>query len=210
MAGVEEWSEIARAADADELRERILTGYKAGKPFTPYVPTVALPPSLDWVLDFGCGIGRNFPYLKSVARRVAGFDLPPMTERCRLLSPDAIDLLSHDWEEISARSFDLVFASLVLQHLETETCRRVLSDFARMAPVTYVLTRLESDFGANVLGLVGEAEAFEVRACVEVEHDPQRHRLAPIAPRSFAEASRSAGDRHHEVLLDSRRWAPEP
>ena len=60
MPGRDEWSDIA-VGDADELRERILTGYKSGKPFTPYVPTIPLPATIESVLDFGCGLGRNFP-----------------------------------------------------------------------------------------------------------------------------------------------------
>jgi len=63
MSGRKEWESIAATNDADELRERIFTGYKTGKPFTPYVPTIALPRHVSSVLDFGCGVGRNFPYL---------------------------------------------------------------------------------------------------------------------------------------------------
>lgn len=201
MVGREEWESIAATSDPDELRERIFTGYKQGKPFTPYVPTIALPGSIDWVLDFGCGVGRNFPYLKSIAREVAGFDLEPMIVRCRSLAPDGIDLLSSDWQGVSRRRFDLVFASLVLQHLETDVCRRYLADFAKMAPAIYLLTRLQSDFGMNVLGLVDKSELFEVRECVEVEHDPANHRLRQIAKRSFADVSRANENLHYEVLL---------
>src|SRR3990170_538113 len=82
-----EWADLAAAASDDDLRERILTGFKEGKPFTPYVPTIALPAPLGSVLDFGCGLGRNFPYLRSVASRVVGYDLPAMIERCRELAP---------------------------------------------------------------------------------------------------------------------------
>src|SRR5262249_27116006 len=166
-----EWESIASQADPDELRERILTGYKGGKPFTPYVPTLELPFPIDWVLDFGCGVGRNFPYLKSIARHVAGFDLEAMIARCRTLATEPIDVLTGTWAELSARRFDLVFADLVLQHVETDASRAYLSDFARMAPVTYLLTRLQSDFGENVLGLVTDAGLFEVEGCAEVEHD---------------------------------------
>jgi hypothetical protein len=67
MAGATEWGTIAASSDADELRDRILTGYKEGKPFTPYVPTLSVPSPLEWVLDFGCGVGRSFPYLKSIS-----------------------------------------------------------------------------------------------------------------------------------------------
>jgi hypothetical protein len=48
-----EWLSIARTADADELRERILAGYKSGKPLTHYVPTVTVPSRIvhEWALN---------------------------------------------------------------------------------------------------------------------------------------------------------------
>ncbi len=204
MPGIDEWISIALTADPEELRERILTGYKAGKPFTPYVPTVELPSAIDWVLDFGCGIGRSFPYLKSTARHIAGFDLQTMIERCRLLAAESVDLLTHEWSEISARRFDLIYAALVLQHLEPATCERYLTDFTRMAPVVYLLTRLQSDFDRNVLELVAEADIFEVQECVEVEHDPERHQLRRLGDRSFSEVARSPHNGHYEVVLRTR------
>src|SRR5918992_1801280 len=102
MAGRDEWLEVA-ASDDDELKERILTGFKTGKPFTPYVPTIALPTGLQSVLDFGCGVGRNFPYLKTIAQRVEGFDLPPMVERCRALATERVDRLASDWTDVRMR-----------------------------------------------------------------------------------------------------------
>ncbi len=153
------------------------------------------------MLDFGCGVGRNFPYLKSIARQVAGFDLEPMIVRCRSLATENVDLLSSDWEDVSRRRFDLVFASLVLQHVETEPCRAYLADFARVSPAIYVITRLQSDFGANVLGLVAESGLFEVQVCAEVEHDPVQHRLRQVAIRSFDDVSRATDNLHYEVLL---------
>jgi SAM-dependent methyltransferase len=107
MAGRDEWADIA-AGDADDLRERILTGYKTGKPFTPYVPTIMLPAPIDSVLDFGCGLGRNFPYLKTIAARVEGYDLPAMVERCRALASEKVDDLSADWKNVRERHYTLV------------------------------------------------------------------------------------------------------
>ncbi len=46
MAGIDDWLSVARADDPDDVRERILTGYRDGKPFTPYVPTLAMPASV--------------------------------------------------------------------------------------------------------------------------------------------------------------------
>ena len=121
MPGLDDWLTAARSADADQLRERILTGFKAGKPFTPYVPTLALPSPLRSVLDFGCGLGRNFPYLASLGASVTGFDLPPMIERCRTLAPTPVERLSDDWAARSGLSFDLIFASLVLPNTSRPT-----------------------------------------------------------------------------------------
>ena len=149
MAGTDEWLTIAQSPSADDIRERILTGYKDGKPFTPYVPTVPLPRDVASVLDFGCGLGRNFPYLATIAQAVTGFDLPPMIERCRAVTTVPVELTS-DWSGLSDRRFDLIFASLVLQHIEPQACAAVLRDFARMTERVYVITRADSDFGMRV------------------------------------------------------------
>jgi SAM-dependent methyltransferase len=202
MSGLEDWLSVARSSDPDDLRERILTGYKEGKPFTPYVPTVELPPSINRVLDFGCGLGRNFPYLRKVAGHVTGFDLPPMIERCRALAGERVDLLCADWTEIRRYRFDLIFASLVLQHIEPEACQSYLKDFARLAPRLYVLTRVETDFGPNMFDLVAESGVFHAEACVRVEHDPRTHQLQVLGGEEF-ENVRRRSDGHYEVLLRS-------
>lgn len=203
MPGRDEWLEIA-AGEADDVRERILTGYKTGKPFSPYVPTVALPTPLESVLDFGCGLGRNFPYLKTVAERVEGFDLPPMIARCRTLSTERVFRLSSDWEEVRSRRYGLIFASLVLQHLDTEDCRRFLVDFAVMAPTVYLLTRTRTDFDAIMLDLVAESSLFDADTCRIVDHDSTIHQLRVLSELSCDAARRSADDVHYELLLRSR------
>lgn len=205
MIGREEWEAIAAECDPDELRERIFTGFKAGKPFTPYVPTIPWDTPVRSVLDFGCGVGRNFPYLKSIADHVVGFDVEPMIARCRELATEPVDLLSSNWGEISRQRFDLVFASLVLQHVDTDSVRAYLVDFAKMAPAIYLLTRLQSDFGANVLGLVADSGLFAVTECAEVEHDPITNELRQISLRSFAEVSRATENLHYEVVLNPIR-----
>ena len=203
MAGRDDWTGIA-AGDADDLRERILTGYKAGKPFTPYAPTITLPAPIDSVLDFGCGLGRNFPYLKTIAGRVEGYDLPPMVDRCRVLAAEKVDDLSGDWENVRERRYALVFASLVLQHIATEECRDYLSDFARMAPHVYLLTRTRTDFDAIVLDLIHESGLYRPGPCRIVDHDPVTHQLRIIGERTFAQARESKDDVHYEILLRSQ------
>jgi hypothetical protein len=203
MPGRDEWSDIA-ARDADELRERILTGYKSGKPFSPYVPTIPLPAPIESALDFGCGLGRNFPYLKTIATRVEGFDLPSMIERCRAIGVAQVSRLSSDWADVRNRRYDLIFASLVLQHIDTDECRHYLNDFARIAPCVYLLTRTRTDFNAVILDLVAESGLYHESACRIVDHDPQTHQLRIISDRTFDAARQSPDDVHYEVLLRSR------
>jgi len=208
MPGIDDWLSVARSAYPDDLREHILSGFKSGKPFTPYVPTIALPSPIDRVLDFGCGVGRSFPYLKSIARHVEGYDLPPMIARCRALSAESVDLLLDDWNEARVRPFDVIVAALVLQHIEPAISRAYLLDFARMAPVTYLLTRVDDDFGMKVLDLVADTGLFDAAECVKVDHDSKTHQLQILGRRPFDEARQSAEPGHYEVLLRSKVFTP--
>lgn len=198
-----DWLAIARAEDPDDVREQILTGYKTGKPFTPYEPTIPLPQRLGRVLDFGCGLGRNFPYLRRVAAAVSGFDLPPMIERCRIL-PEANGVsLFDDWDTVRIIGFDLIVASLVLQHIEPDRTRTLLDDFAQMARHVYLLSRVDSDFETNVFDDIGRTGLFTAGECVEVDHDPVTHRLRALGRTSFSEVRTRRGGGHFEVLLQS-------
>ena len=206
MAGRNDWLTVAREASADDLRERILTGFKDGKPFTPYRPTIELPSGARTVLDCGCGLGRNFPFLRELGARITGFDLPPMIERCRELAPVQADDLASEWASVRTRTFDLIFATLVLQHVEPDSCRAYLADFARMAPAVYLLTRVDSDFGTRVMDDVAAVEVFESGVCVHVDHDPSTHQLRILGQRAFEDvrASGQPGE-HYEVLLTVRQ-----
>ena len=201
MKGLNDWTSAARTGEADDLREAILTGFKSGKPFTPYVPTIELPAQIGSVLDFGCGLGRNFPYLRTMANHVTGFDLPTMIERCRTLAPAPADELLDDWTEVRTRRFDLVFASLVLQHVEPGQCAAYLRDFAAMAPAVYLITRTDTDFDENVLGLVGDTGLYELGECVEVDHDEATHQLRVLRRAAFNDARHAGTGRHWETVL---------
>jgi SAM-dependent methyltransferase len=202
--GRDHWLDLARSSTPDDLREHILTGHKSGKPFTPYVPTIALPAALGRVLDFGCGVGRSFPCLTRIARHVTGFDLPPMIERCRALAPVRVDHLEDDWSALGLERFDLIFAVLVLQHIEPAACRAYLEDFARMAPLVYLLSRATSDFPANVFDMVAATGRYDAPDVVEVDHDPVTHQLRVLGRHPFDAARRMTESRHYEVLLRAR------
>jgi SAM-dependent methyltransferase len=203
VSSKQEWGRLAATAHPDDIREKILTGFKAGKPFAPHTPTIALPPGLDRVLDFGCGLGRNFPYLTSIARSVTGFDLPPMIARCRTLATQPVDRLEDDWARLREERFDLIFVSLVLQHIENDACVSYLHDFARMAPLVDLCTRTDGDYGRNVLDLVAETGAYDCGPCIEVAHDPGANELRVVREVAFEDARRDTASRHYEVLLRS-------
>ena len=198
-----EWAELAATASDTELKDRILTGFKDGKPFAPYVPTLVLPP-VQSVLDFGCGLGRNFPFLTSIASRIVGYDLPEMIERCRTASPVAVSLLSGDWDAMETMQFDLVFASLVFQHIPTAGIERYAAGIAAMAPRTYMLSRGVTDSGDNVFDILVRSGLFDMSDCTEVEHDPVTHGLKVIGPASIDEARREGNAAHYEVLMRPR------
>lgn len=197
-----DWLRVAENGSDDEVREWILTGTTSGKPFTPYIPTVPMPAGLGAVLDFGCGLGRNFPYLIGLADGVTGFDLPPMIARCRALPAVPRVTLSDDWDAVGRQRFDLIFASLVLQHLETPSIQERLADFARMSPLTYLITRAESDAGDRVLDVLARLGCFDAGDCVEVEHDDRSHQLRAVRRLAFDEARRQTSG-HYELLLNS-------
>jgi hypothetical protein len=135
---------------------------------------------------------------------VAGFDLPEMIARCQAACPASVDLLSSDWGEISAMRFDMVFASLVLQHVPTSEIERFATGFARMAPVTYLISRGTTDGGDNTFEIVTRLGLFDFSMCTEVEHDPMTHRLRAVGPASLDEARAAGNARHYEVLLRPR------
>jgi SAM-dependent methyltransferase len=199
------WTSLAETGNTDEIREEILAGYKDGKPFTPYRPTIALPERVESVLDFGCGLGRNFPFLAGIARTVAGFDLPAMIARCHSTAAPAIDLLSSDWSQLRRLHFDLIFASLVLQHVEPHPMRAFLRDFSHMAPAVYLITRTNTDFGEALLDVIADLGFFALGECAEVDHDPGTHQLKVIGRMSFEDARKLGAGRHVETLLTSAR-----
>jgi len=93
----------------------------------------------EHALDFGCGVGRLTAALTDHFTAVTGVDISsPMLAEARRLNPagaratfvhnDAPDL-----RLFADASFDLVYSSLVLQHLPPELAHRYLAEFVRIA-----------------------------------------------------------------------------
>ncbi len=92
----------------------------------------------DAALDFGCGVGRLTAALSDHYGTVTGVDVSPSmlehaqrihsaNERCRFVYNDQPDL-----SVFSDNSFDLVYSSLVLQHLPPRLSDGYLREFVRV------------------------------------------------------------------------------
>lgn len=99
---------------------------------------VPVPARRGRALDFGCGVGRLTQALAAHFDEVDGVDIAPsMIElaerynrhgpRCRYHLNDRDDL-----RLFPDASFDLVFCTLVLQHIEGRYVRRYLAEFLRL------------------------------------------------------------------------------
>jgi SAM-dependent methyltransferase len=199
MTGTEHWRRVASLDDI-AVREAILTGYRNGKPFVPYVPTIDIG-SAARVLDFGCGLGRNFSYLMTISQQVVGYDVVEMIQRVRAQPSQAGLTLEDDWAAVREQHFDLVFASLVFQHIEPAQLERYLDDIFRIAPRCYVLSRGRHDFGGPTAQYLRGRVALPDG--VLVEHDLRTNGLIRVGLLSGAEIAELDNDRHFEMIIDA-------
>ena len=91
------WTKLALDSSDPDLKDLVLTGSADMKelPSSP-VSLVVTDPSINIkkVLDFGCGIGRNFKHYKKFYEEVHGYDLPSMVDRCKVINKEKINTLS--------------------------------------------------------------------------------------------------------------------
>jgi SAM-dependent methyltransferase len=122
---------------------------------------LGLEPGRRRALDFGCGVGRLSQALAEHVDEVVGVDIsPPMLEkareldrsggRCRFVLNEATDL-----GVVESGSVDVVYSSLVLQHMPPELARGYLREFARiLAPGGVAAFQVASRPTLSVKGLV--------------------------------------------------------
>jgi SAM-dependent methyltransferase len=198
MSGTEHWRHVASLDDV-AVRDAILSGYRDGKPFAPYIPTIDVGSGAR-VLDFGCGLGRNFPYLITIAQQVVGYDVVEMIQRARAQPSQPAVALEDDWAAVREQRFDLVFASLVFQHIEPAQLERYLDDIFVIARRCYVLSRGRHDFGGPTMQYLRGRVALPDG--VLVEHDPRTNGLTRVGSVSGAEIAELDDDRHFEIVID--------
>ena len=89
-------------------------------------------------LDFGCGVGRLTQALARRVKRVAGADISPvMIELARKLNryPDTAEYIctAHaGLESLPAKSFQLIYSNIVLQHVLPDVAVKYLQEFFRL------------------------------------------------------------------------------
>jgi SAM-dependent methyltransferase len=99
---------------------------------------VATPARTGRALDFGCGVGRLTQALAGHFDQVDGVDIAPsmieLAERYNRHGPRCRYHLNErdDLQTFGAGSFDLVYSTLVLQHVEGRYVRRYLAEFLRV------------------------------------------------------------------------------
>jgi cyclopropane fatty-acyl-phospholipid synthase-like methyltransferase len=133
----EYWVEIAKKEEF-ALKEAIL----ARQAYAFYPERTDKLKNGNKVLDFGCGIGRNYPLLKEHFLIVEGYDMPDMLERCKTFE-NRYDRLFSNWEEVG--TYDCIYASLVLQHIENEELNCYLDKFEQISPRLHLCTRSYTD-----------------------------------------------------------------
>lgn len=96
-------------------------------------------------LDFGCGLGRQIQPLLKVFHVVDGYDLP---NAIRFIPDTSKALYGHvtsDWQDVSGRKYDAIYAYLVFQHIDADELDEKLATLARMAPVMLARSRVWLD-----------------------------------------------------------------
>ncbi|MBL4672055.1 MAG: glycosyltransferase [Arenicella sp.] len=121
----------------------MITGYKQGVPFAPHNYIFFNPNyRVSRILDFGHGVGRNFPALQKLCDELVGYDIPEMNAAYRRLSDSQEITLIDNWQLVHEQHFDVVVANLVFQHMSNEdTLNYFLKGIADICDYLYVSTR---------------------------------------------------------------------
>jgi SAM-dependent methyltransferase len=139
------------------------------------------------ILDVGCGTGLNAQHLAAKGHTVVGLDLSPVAiERFRQKGFEGFvcDIEKESGAPFSSCSFDLIFASEVIEHIaDTETFLAELNRLVRPGGVLVLSTPNSAFWPYRILGVLG-------RTASEYQH-PGHVRF--FSRRYLANALESAG-----------------
>lgn len=177
------WDAIAKCP-IEDVKESILAGYKHGKPWEPDQPKI------QWfchtVLDFGMGLGRNWPMLLSRADLVIGYDRPEMVRRYQQEYPVPERVIVTD--QLNSYAVGVVYASLVLQHIDVQ---QAILDMPKHRYL-HVVGRARHD--AHSLGTFAQIPLLHYKVLQIGDHLP------------WPTVSHDTSDAHYEVLFERIGW----
>jgi 2-polyprenyl-3-methyl-5-hydroxy-6-metoxy-1,4-benzoquinol methylase len=200
------WEAVGNSPDIEGTKGHIWTPYFSGEKweaspiYEPHLKMLKESIEFNKVLDFGCGLGRNFATLGSLFKEVYGFDTCGMINKVASIHDgEGLDYeqLTCDWDVHKNIVFDCVFECTVFQHIPTEELRSRLEDISRMTNYLIGTFRTFNDEGRsfrqniggyNMMQLIEETERFDIIGC-------------SITPWT---ASTLMDDTHYEVLLKSK------
>lgn len=154
------------------------------------------------VLDFGCGAGRLTQALTAYATDVTGLDVSPsMLDVARRLdeTDGRCSFVHNTLDDLSlfeSAKFDLVYSSLVLQHLPPESARAYLHEFARVVrPGGSIVVQVAGTPTRNVKGLLFRYAPQRLLRFGQrrVLHYPAPMRMEGMTAEDFAAALEPAG-----------------
>jgi len=140
------WDKIA-GLELDDIKEHNVTGYKTGATYIPLHFNLLREATLGNILDFGCGIGRNFSSLMPRCKKLVGYDLPAMMTACRKYCNRKEGMtLTDKWETVIKERYDLAVAAFVFQHVPYGEARQgLLKRLSTRCTRLYIASRNWSD-----------------------------------------------------------------
>ncbi|MFG1869931.1 class I SAM-dependent methyltransferase [Micromonospora arborensis] len=166
-----------------DVEEFLATGRTDVEETAGQLRRLGLPTRWERVLDFGCGAGRLSQALAPHADEVVGVDIaPPMLETARQLDQSAgnIRFVLNDAPDLSQfpdGHFDLVYSTLVLQHLPRPAIDGYLAEFLRvLRPGGIAVVGLPTELARTAKGLIWQVAPFRLISWA------QRHLLKYPAP----------------------------
>jgi SAM-dependent methyltransferase len=128
--------------------------------------------SMNKVLDFGCGMGRNLNYLKTISRYVFGFDTEIMISNLKKTSNNEYNFETFNFDDLNKYApLDLIYECTVFQHMPPQEVLFRLMQMKHITKYIYLTTRCYNDMfrdfknktgGVNLLKLIDSLNCFEV------------------------------------------------
>ena len=125
-------------------------------------------------LDFGCGVGRLTQALAAHYAEVIGVDISePMLEHARRFDETGgrarfVHNTAADLAQIPDASVDLVYSSIVLQHIPREAAWQYLRDFTRIVrPGGAIVIQVPTRIRPTVKGVLSVLVPFAVQRWVQ-------------------------------------------